>query len=275
VRFLHHADTGSAVVGATDLKYAYDWQWSPPWPTRDKKFPAPWKPEMSDPRDLGWPDDPSWLPHKLYDEPGVGYVGSYMWRRPYNAVAKAFRTGLLVRGSQPYVLIVDDVRKDDAPHEYAWYMQVAADVDLASKSADGRDVLLKDPKDNRRLLVRVLQADGPAGTPAAMQVKFETYQANKDRNGKGIMGKRLILSCRAVEPKLKVLLLPHRQGDALPKAAWNKAHTEAKLTWPDRSDTIVCRIGKDGRTRLSATRDGKALLPPEAPRGDPPISADP
>ena len=86
--------------GAADLKYAYDWQWTPPWPKADQKFSPPWEPEMSDPRALGWPDDPAWLPHKLYGEEGIGHTGMYLWRRPYTPCRRrsARRCWCAVRG---------------------------------------------------------------------------------------------------------------------------------------------------------------------------------
>ena len=62
--------------GVADLKYAYDWQWSPPWPGANRSFGPEWEPETTNPRDLGWPDAPDWLPRRLYDEPGIGYIGS-------------------------------------------------------------------------------------------------------------------------------------------------------------------------------------------------------
>lgn len=43
-----------------------------------------------------------------------------LWSYPYNPVQRAFRSGTLVRGTNPYVLISDDIRKDDASHEYSW-----------------------------------------------------------------------------------------------------------------------------------------------------------
>jgi len=255
VRFLHQADAGAAVVGVADLKYAYDWQWSPPWPTKDQEFPAPWRPELSDPRDLGWPDDPDWLPHKLYGEPGVGYVGSYMWRRPHNPMQKAFRTAVMVRGAHPYVLVVDDVRKDAAAHDYGWYMQVAGDLELASHT--GADVILKDPAADRRLLVRACQAGPPS---AEIGVRLEEYEANKDRSGKPVPGKRLIVSTRAVEPGFKMLLFPHREGQELPRALWDEGRTRLTIASAGRKDAFAFTVGKDGRTRVTLARNGKTVL---------------
>jgi hypothetical protein len=222
VKFLSHQDKGDAVVGIADLKYAYDWQWSPPWPDKDKKYGVGWEHEMSDPRNLGWPTDPDWLPHKLYDEPGIGYIGSWMWRKPYNPVQKAFRSAIMMRGKHPYVFIVDDVKKDDAEHVYDWYMQVA--IDLTEASCAGDDMILKDQTD-RRMLVRVIQAQGD---PQSRTMKLESYVAGKEKNGKDVKGNRVIISTRAKEPQFKVLLLPYRDGEELPRTVWDT--TNRKLT---------------------------------------------
>ena len=250
VKFLHQADTGRAVVGVADLKYAYDWQWSPPWPSKDKKFPAPWKPEMSDPREIGWPDDPDWLPNKLHGTDKIGYVGSYMWRRPYNTVRKAFRSAILVRRAAPrpgsYVLIADDVVKDAAAHEYVWHMQLATDVEIDTQN--GNDIVLRDPKDDRRLLVRVLH-------PAQVDSTLASYTANKDRNGKPIMGKRLLVSCRAVAPRFRVLLFPHRKGTELPTTVWKEARRRLDVALGGQNDEIRFLAAKDGSVRPTLKPD--------------------
>jgi len=258
VKFLHHADTVVAVVGVADLKYAYDWQWSPPWPSKDKKFPAPWQPETSDPRDLGWPDDPDWMPNTLHGTDKIGYVGSYMWRRPYNTVLKAFRAAILVRGAAPkgpqnrdgpltgsYVIIADDVVKDAASHEYTWHMQMASDVKIDTRN--GSDIVLKDPTDDRRLLVRVLH-------PAKVESKLERYAASKDRNGRAIMGNRLLVSCRAVAPRFRVLLFPHRKGAGLPATSWKDAPRSLEVTLPGQKDVVRFVEATDGSVRPALKR---------------------
>ena len=250
VKFLRHEDDVTlASGGAADLKYAYDWQWTPPWPKADQKFSPPWEPEMSDPRALGWPDDPAWLPHKLYGEEGIGHTGMYLWRRPYNAVQKAFRSAVLVRGARPYALIVDDLRKDDQLHAYDWYMQLEPDVVLEKQ--DGGDVILRDPKDDRRLLVRVLQGDGFGGA------KVESYPlASNPKTSVVTTGNRLILSAKSVEPKYKILLYAFHAGDALPATTWNPDKTRLQVTNGAQAETIDFSPNADGRTRLQIARAG-------------------
>ena len=85
-------NTALATIAAADLKYAYDWQWSPPWPTADTTYSSPWEHETNSPAALGWPGDESWFPDTLYGEPDFGFTGMYMWRQPYNAAQHCFRS---------------------------------------------------------------------------------------------------------------------------------------------------------------------------------------
>ena len=253
VKFVWQEENPQAAGGEADLKYAYDWQWTPPWPDKDQKFPPPWEPEMSDPRTLGWPDDPAWLPHKLYGEEGIGHVGMYMWRRPYNTVQKAFRTALLARGSHPYVLIADELRKDDQAHDYTWYMQLANEV--APESVKGMDTVLGDPKNSDRLLVRVLRADGFEN---ARQAAY-TIGIN-EKTGVAIPGNRLIISAKSVEPHFRILLYPFHEGEPLPESTWSADQTKLTLEWQDQHDDLHFSPSQSGALQTTLERGGAELL---------------
>jgi hypothetical protein len=250
VRFLKHGDAGLASGGTADLKYAYDWQWSPPWPNKDKQFPAPWEPERSDPRALGWPDDPAWLPHSLHGEPGIGHEGSYMWRKPYNPVERAFRTAVLVRGDHPYVIVADDVKKDGEVRDYAWHLQLESDVDL--ERIEDRDIILRESSGDRRLLVRVLEADG------FERAEVQRYTIATDKRSKQpVEGNRLLVQARSVDPRFRILLHPFRAGEALPTGRWSEPGRKLELRTGDTVDRIEFAPGDDGRTRLRIQRDDR------------------
>jgi hypothetical protein len=251
VRFLAHADSDLAAGGAADLKYAYDWQWTPPWPKKDQQFPAPWEPEMSDPRTLGWPDNPAWLPNKLHGEDGIGHEGSHMWRRPYNPVQRAFRTVTLVRGQNPYVLVVDDVKKDDEERAYAWHLQLAPDVEL--ERVEGRDIILREPGGDRRLLVRVIGADGFQGATV------ERYTISTDkRSQQPVEGNRLLVKARSVDPGFKVILYPFREGKPLPVSRWTEDDKQLEFTVGNTTDTIAFLGREDGRNGLRVQRGNQS-----------------
>lgn len=247
VRFLAHADSGLAAGGAADLKYAYDWQWTPPWPKKDQTFPAPWEPETSDPRTLGWPDNPDWLPGKLHGEEGIGHAGSHLWRKPYNPVQRAFRSAALVRGARPYVLVVDDVKKDEQERAYAWHLQLAPDVELGS--VQDRDIILREKTGDRRLLVRVLGADGFEGAVV------ERYTIATDKRTKEpVEGNRLLVKAKSAGPGFKVILYPFREGEALPASRWTEENKRLEFSSGDTTDTIEFASHQDGRTRLRVQR---------------------
>lgn len=213
VKWLARADGALATLGAADLKYAYDWQWSPPspWPTKETKFPAPWEPERSDPRALGWPTEPGqdadWMPKSLYGEPGIGYQGSWLWRRPHNVVERAFRTAGLVRGKQPWAFVVDDFRKDGRERTYTWQMQLASDLNV---QVNGREAVLTD-ETGRRLVVRVVQAEG------FESIALEKFDRPATQKGKPPeAAQRLVVTAKTADPKFKVIFLPVASNAAAP-----------------------------------------------------------
>ena len=265
VKFLFNRDQGDAVLSAADLSYAYDWQWPPPWPGMDQKFPAPWEVEKSDPRTLGLPDTPqfAWIPHRLYDEPDTGFAGLNYWRKPYNPVQKAFRSLVFARGTHPYVLVVDDVQKDSAPHRYNWLMQLANNVVI--KTQTGNDTVLGtgDTSDKRRLLVRLIPP--PAGWGGGAPTARLEHYLGRDVPGKGgdvgkhLPGTRLIVTRDGViAPEFKVMILPYTDGDALPETSWDASGHGLVQRWPDEQTRTTITPGADGRSDLAfhGTRPG-------------------
>ena len=70
----------------------------------------------------------AWISKRLHDEPSIGFAGLNFWREPYNPVQHIYRSLALVRSQHPWLLVVDDVRKDDKPHNYRWLLQLATAV---------------------------------------------------------------------------------------------------------------------------------------------------
>ncbi len=258
VRLQHHNTTPVAATGSADLKYAYDWQWSPPWPSKEdgRYSAAGWEPERSDPRDLGWPSDlaPDWLPEQIFGS-DTGYAtktpaGNWMRRRPYNPVLRAIRATAAVRGQHPYAIVADDIQKDDKEHSYSWYMQLPSDLEL--KSHRGRDFILgevdervadgKPALGSRRLLVRVLQANATTGE---LTGRVESYVAHVDRRrGTNTLAKRLILEIQATAPNFKIMLLPHVVGQLLPVTTWEESGRKLRVQWDDQQDKVEFKPDK-------------------------------
>lgn len=255
VRFQAYRNTPVAATGSADLKYAYDWQWSPPWASQDKKFTNEWEQELSDPRDLGWPTEhaPAWLPTQIYGSE-TGYAstlpaGNWLHRRAYNPVLRAIRATVAVRGHHPYAVVVDDIQKDAQQHIYSWYMQLPTDVEL--KTQNGGDFILGEVGEavrdiapaagSRRMLVRVLQADTTAGGVTA---RVEDYVAHVDsRRNEQTPAKRLILDVKAVAPNFKIMLFPHVVAEPLPVTSWDIPGKTLRVQWDDQQDELVFTPG--------------------------------
>ena len=248
VRFLWNEHDEHLAGAGVDLKYAYDWRWTPAWPKWGRAFSAPWEPEARSPLDLGWPReyaDRDLCPQSIHGSE-TGYAGTNnLHRRPYNVVQKAQRSLFLVRGRHPYTIVCDDIRKDDQPHLYEWIMQLPTDLVQAS-SADN-EIVLKEVEGDRRLLVRFLQE----GT---CNFALESYEVSKDRKGKVTMGQRLIASLNAVEPAFRVMLYPFREGQALPTTRWNEARSALSVVIGGQADVLRFATTDGEGTKVALTR---------------------
>jgi hypothetical protein len=197
-------------------------------------------------------------------------------RAPWYPVRKAFRSVLLARGNHPYVLVVDDLRKDDAEHLYEWRMNLPPDV--SAVSIDARDILLGDlttrreppqlmygfqgktglspAKGDRLLLVRTLDIavpDLPTLQPPPMIASIE-YKKTDDSHqftGRSMgMGTQVVIGSRSVEPKFVILLYPHAHGDELPKTAWSEDRSTLTVAWGDQTDTWTVTAAPEGFRRF-------------------------
>lgn len=198
----------------------------------------------------------------------------------------AFRTAGLIRGKHPYVLVVEDIQKDNNSHLYEMLFQVPPDVEIERagffEMVDGRyrgigqdepknpigEILLRESPDpirrakwgtesngERRLLVRVLEAPGDFtqnGKPGTLETYVRIARTQQ-------LGKRLVLPGRAVTGTYKVLLFPHTKGEPLPLTEWNADRTKLKIFWNDQDDHYLFTPGVDGRTRVEFRRD-KAVV---------------
>jgi len=216
------------------------------------------------PSPLPWMDKPwSFLPAWNTGIKGGGRHGHW---REHNPVRYAYRTAGLVRGEHPYVLIVDDYRKDDKEHLYQWLMQIPNDVQMVERSVGtpGQDqvldLILGEKVGSRRLLLRVLAAgvQSSKAKPVQTDAKLETYESH-DR-GNITTYQRISLPLKSVGGHFIVLLYPHHDGELLPTTAWTRASAGLKVVWPDQADNYVLSVGPDGRTRIRLDRQGLDTL---------------
>jgi hypothetical protein len=283
-------DAGWALVAGCDAKDAYDWWWPKEILTEDPatfirfRFPrwSSYLPESEtfhkeyagiplerDPR-------PSVVAHFkgfLQGDPRMWDEDSWPVRLPHNPVQRAFRSLAFVREGNPYLIVVDDIQKDDREHLYEWLMQTGPDTEMASIKDD--DVILCDasvPRDangiakpkkgDRELLVRILQMTDPPAGPAYQakpSIRLESFEkkdtTTPDGRSFGI-DKRLVIPSRSFAPNFKILLFPMHVGDALPTTVWDQSHSVLTLATPDQKDEITF-TSRDGCTHLSVQRAGK------------------
>ncbi|NQT89128.1 chitobiase/beta-hexosaminidase C-terminal domain-containing protein, partial [bacterium] len=200
----------------------------------------------------------------------------------WNDVRRVYRTLHVARGKAPYVLIVDDVQKDDQPHQYDWCFNLTSDAVLykaASKArnrhltndtegAIGTDLILclantpnrqsqtsglashrvsvkPQPKTgDPMLLVRVLWRN--TTFPYPLPSFEETWG-----------WKRVKVPAMAVEPEFRVMLFPHRFGDKLPMTKWSDDRTQLTVKFDGQTDVYTFGKTEDERTVFAMERNGK------------------
>ena len=228
------ADEPVATVIIGDAEYAYDYRWT----TRTR---------TTAPQNAGY----DWEP-----EPNQP-VSNNPLRRALspNAVERAFRIAVLVRGPQPYILIIDDIQKDDVVHQYQWLMQLDDEVSLLSN--EGSDLILENQP--ARLLVRVLAA---AAAPN-MEIQTTTIERWTDEGPYTSLGehRRVNIEVQAVAPDFRILLFPHMPKTPLPRTEVQDGILSVKIDEAENTfeDTFV--LGQaEGRPTIRMSRNGTLIF---------------
>ena len=213
---------------------------------------------------------PDWYSSEKPDaaKPGFGENSRGDWYRRHE-VRKAFRTIGLVRGKQPYTIVIDDIQIDDKRRNYVWGMTMPPDVSLGGvrvisslPDAAEADVILSESDEpdlnnarpsakRRHLLVRVLDAAQLGETPAVVERVAVPNPPQPD-----VALNRFHLTSEAVRPGFKLLLFPHVEGQPLPVTKWNETRDEVSVAWAVQVDRIRFTTGVDGRARLEIRREG-------------------
>ena len=248
--------TGSTFSNATgDATYAYSWEWN--W----SQLPAGTENPLlgkTDPGKQPWTkvtetlntfrvnqSTESFYNTPFYEFAAWGSPAGYretMVKRPYNTMEKVYRTMNMIRGKHPFLLIVDDVKKDAASHNYKWVMQLQSDIKSESITDNGNgtyDVVLKDTTSNKRMLVRMLnQSDYVSGIPVAKVDTFTIYTAD----GKKYVGNRLLCQSNSISPDFKVLVFPFINGEAEPVTYWNADKSKLNVVWNDQTTSLAFAV---------------------------------
>lgn len=196
--------------------------------------------------------------------------------RPFNPMRQVYRTIGLVRGEKPYVLVIDDVRKDDATHTYKWFASIAEDLTIVTGAslpagADPlTDVVLEEPAatGNRRLLVRILNANGTpvSGTAPSVQGTSLAYTETINSPNTTETWKRLVVErASVIAPDFRILLFPFRSGDALPVTGFSGNSLSVTLGSQSDAFTFAPRSATVGgqtvtMNEFTLSRGGSMLL---------------
>ncbi|MCX6307350.1 MAG: hypothetical protein NTY32_00495, partial [Bacteroidia bacterium] len=69
--------------------------------------------------------------------------------KTWNPMQQLYRTVQLTRGSNPYILVIDDAKKDNRSHNFEWNISVPLDVDLVDAVTPEIQNQTTNPSDNR------------------------------------------------------------------------------------------------------------------------------
>jgi hypothetical protein len=290
-------ESAGGVIASVDTKNCWDWFWPKPIlmesheqltaegetqyiPGSDALFEK--TPRSQFQRDTS-PSVKAYYHGYLTGDPRMWSEDSWVWKAPNYPVQRAFRTVALIRGTHPYIVVIDDIQKDDQPRLYEWRMLCPMDADVVSinmndivlsnapgsfynQRATPESVAAARGKGGPRLLVRALNVNQPTDYPSlqpnpgleTVELKRhdDTLQFTGRSNG---LVKRLIFPSRSVTPEYKIVLVPFHDGDKEPTSAWNDNHTVATLDWPDQHDQLIFSKMTEGRTMMKVTRDGQTV----------------
>lgn len=264
-----------AASASADLTYAYSWRWN-------TQPPQIW-PEAT--RALGWEFDPSPAIEKIFAGTARDKLrpwwsnytyGNYIAtsRAAFNPMERVFRTTGLVRGTHPFGFLVDDVKKDAKDRLYQWVAMLnggvwQARVDGLPQNAialawTGKDTNVADaaalaPLEPQTgdplLLVVALGMEAPSGLPLLVT---ERVPGQASRKGEPQFMDRLVVNHRGQEAAFRILLLPVRAGDPIPKVTFKKG--VATVAYPGESTELTFDVDERSRTKTSAARNGKSIL---------------
>jgi hypothetical protein len=269
-RMVDYQDQPMATFAVGDASYAWDWNLdtlsyvggytAEEIRAGNVKIKPGWEPEMHSINNFAY----SKLPDEYANAPlfnlhsWIAQDGLYtpVVRQPNYPVIKAFRTAGLVRGANPYSLIVDDIQKDVTPHHYDWQLLLEQDLDIVKVQplparSGVLDITLAAHGSAKRgepmLLVRILNCNSDA-IPAPKILPLGDPRGDKKKP-------ILVVPADSISPAFKVLLYAYRQGDPLPETEWNSAHTVVTVELPSYRDTVSFESVESGKTDLKIVRN--------------------
>jgi hypothetical protein len=192
------------------------------------------------------------------------------------------------RGGKPYLLVFDDLKKDGKEHQYDWRMPVIGDsyvyslnpapqnrhLELNTEGAIGTDIVLALADDLQRthgsvwggvypkmkprpktgdpmLLVRVLWRNSNYPFPIPNVQRYWDYNM-------------ISIPAYSVNPEYKVLIFPHRFGDAMPITHWSDDLGELTIKVGGVTDVYTFEKTDRERTVFAMQRNGELITTSDA-----------
>jgi len=198
--------------------------------------------------------------------------------RLINPMEQAYRTVQVAKGKHPYLLVIDDAKKDKNNHLFEWNISVPTDVEITDAQTPEIQYQNTEPSDNRSddiilgknnmtrdpvtgklkpkagdplCLIRVLWRNTNYGFPVPHLSAFSGYSL-------------VTIPAITVSPEFRVLVYPYRYGEELPTTTWNSDKTLLTVSFKNQSDTYEFAKTDGGRTVFSQSRNGKTVLSSQA-----------
>jgi hypothetical protein len=189
--------------------------------------------------------------------------------KPFNEVQRAFRTVQVAKGKYPYVLVVDDVQKDNQAHQYDFNLCMPIGAELIevktpeivfqntnpsaertdeliiashhiNRDANGKPIL---QKGEPLCLIKVLNRNTDYGFLVPSLQQFEGYNL-------------LNIPAKSIAPDFKILIYPFKYGEPLPTTVWNKERTELSVSFKEQNDVYNFSTTDASRTAIALQRKG-------------------
>jgi len=235
--FMEFGDTGNYTYGVGDAADSYNKQFG----GTTTVFSPTYNSKMLNPISQGWANLPMGILPDWYTSQYNLSGGNTYWQ-DNTPVQRAFRTAGLMRGSTPYVLITDDLQKDNTSHAYDWRMILPPDL-AGSYTISGNDITFTSTNPACKLLVRVLNTNWVGSYAVALHSA-----------GGGYAGQwALSALITNVAPDYKLLILPYTNATAPVTTTWS--NNVLSVTMADgQKDLIYYTKFSDGRTRVNPYR---------------------
>jgi hypothetical protein len=132
----------------------------------------------------------------------------------------AYRTAAFARGKHPYILIVDDLKKDEKIREYVWHGALPDDLkqNISKHTIDGDTAILTDPKDSsKHLYLKMFGYEGKGSFSIEHIVPTQDVDRTKMNLTTEQMPHNLKFKNQTKTAKFRTLIYAFRDGAPLPE----------------------------------------------------------